>query len=218
MKSNSKILTVVAAITIFFASCDTSIGCIGYTGFEWQIDESGGVIITAFVGRGGSVEIPAEIEGLAVTAIGAVAFWDRQLTRVTIPDGVTSIGHSAFMHNRMTSIIIPENVTYIGERAVALTQLTSVSIPESITVIEDGLFRNNHLTSVNIPSNITLIWPLTFSYNQLTSIVIGANVELLTLYGHVPFGYGFEAAYEANGRAAGRYTRPNTESTAWSRS
>jgi len=45
----------------------------------------------------GELEIPSEIDGVALTSIGRKAFYNcNYLTSITIPDGVTSIGSLAF--------------------------------------------------------------------------------------------------------------------------
>lgn len=64
-------------------------------------------------------DIPAEINGIPVTAIGSAAFAQRyDLTRVTIPDTVTTIGRSAFYGCRsLTGIVIPDSVTSIDQDA-----------------------------------------------------------------------------------------------------
>ena len=53
--------------------------------------------ITNYTGPGGAVDVPATINGLPVTSIGYIAFYDcTNLTSVTIPSSVTSIGEEAF--------------------------------------------------------------------------------------------------------------------------
>ena len=62
-----------------------------------------------------AIEIPKEIKGIAVTSIGAGAFFFCSgLTSIEIPAGVTSIGYSAFYGcSGLTSIEIPAGVTSI---------------------------------------------------------------------------------------------------------
>jgi hypothetical protein len=52
-----------------------------------------------------------------------------------------------------------------------------------------------------------------FEDNRLTSITIGANAVLE----EDSFDNGFESAYEKARKAAGTYTRPNTNSKTWTK-
>ena len=65
-----------------------------------------------------SIEIPASISGLPVTAIGDYAFNGSSLSSVTIPDTVKTIGKYAFsMSANLKSVTIPESVEFIDLRA-----------------------------------------------------------------------------------------------------
>jgi hypothetical protein len=79
--------------------------------------EFGGGVITGYSGDSKDVVIPAKIKGKPVTSIGESAFNNKELTSVTIPDGITSIGNSAFASNQLTSVTIPDGVTSIGDSA-----------------------------------------------------------------------------------------------------
>jgi hypothetical protein len=62
------------------------------------ITNAGTITITNYTGAGGSVNIPAYINGLPVTSIGDEAFWNcTSVTNFTIPGTVTSIGNEVFM-------------------------------------------------------------------------------------------------------------------------
>lgn len=57
----------------------------------------------------------------------------KNLTSVTLPDGVQSIGEYAFVYTGLTSITIPDSVKLIGSSAFAGCEgLTQVSIPASV--------------------------------------------------------------------------------------
>ena len=91
----------------------------------------------------GKLVIPDEIEGLPVTSIKELAFFDcGSLRSIIIPEGVTSIGDSAFSCCTMlNSITIPDSVTSIEDRAFCdCSSLTSITIPNSVTSIGDGAF------------------------------------------------------------------------------
>ena len=75
------------------------------------------VTITRYSGVSTSLEIPSEIDGKTVTAIGANAFAGAPLSSVTIPETVTAIGADAFQGTNLTWVKVPASVTGIGEKA-----------------------------------------------------------------------------------------------------
>ena len=80
------------------------------------ITNNGAITITGYITgsdvggpggySGGDVIIPDTINGLPVTSIGALAFYDfNSLTSITIPNSVTMIGYAAFFScTRLTSV------------------------------------------------------------------------------------------------------------------
>lgn len=181
--------------------------------------------ITGYKGRG-SVTIPAEINGIPVTAIGEFAFAVKNITSVTLPNTITSIGQYAFYESALTSIIIPDGVKIIRNNSFSNNKLENVIIPYGVTSINNLAFNNNKLTSIIIPDSVERIGHDAFTNNifsnitLLTSITIGAGVEIFIddeLWENIKsFGSGFDEFYNENNKAAGIYTRPNTNSTVWS--
>ena len=129
---------------------------------------------------GGAVTIPSTVDHgpntYAVTAIGNEAFLNKQLTGVTIPDGVTSIGESAFQDNELASVTIPGTVTSIGDWAFQINQLNSVKIPDGVSSIGYGTFRHNRLTEVTLSENVKEIGYSAFAYNLLSEVTIPGSV------------------------------------------
>ncbi|MEM6886147.1 MAG: leucine-rich repeat protein, partial [Verrucomicrobiota bacterium] len=76
----------------------TSIQAAQFGDFTYELINTGTEIeITDYTGTSSEVQIPAVIEGKAVTSVGNFAFRsDDFITAITIPDGVTRIGSSAF--------------------------------------------------------------------------------------------------------------------------
>jgi acetyltransferase-like isoleucine patch superfamily enzyme len=186
---------LLIALAVFAACSDTGPGPHQYGNYRYLINETGTITIDRYTGPGGSVTIRAKIAGKPVTSIGNWAFSYNQLTGVIIiPDSVTSIGDDAFSFNRLTIVIFGNSVTSIGASA----------------------FFGNQLTSVTIGNSVTSVGAFAFFGNQLTSVTIGADVTLAT--GDLSsFGGGLEEAYSAAGKIAGTYTRPDTDSTDWTR-
>jgi len=164
-----------AVAAVAAAAADIAAGGLG--GFTVTRSRDGtSVAITGHTGTIPDMVIPPELQGLPVTHIGEYAFWDRNLTSITIPDSVVYIGRSAFQHNRLTSVIIPANVAYIGQSAFYGNQLSSVAIPDNVTYIGQAAFWGNHLSSVSIGNNVSSIGPWAFGGNRLTNVTVPLGV------------------------------------------
>jgi hypothetical protein len=87
----------------------------------------------------------------------------------------------------------------------------NITIPPGITFIFDDMFADKGLTFVIIPSRISSIRKGAFFGNPLVSVTIGANV--LIEDNAIPGN--FAAVYNAGGKAAGTYTRPDVNSEVW---
>ena len=90
-----------------------------YCNFTFTESTSDEYTITDYIGQGGDVSIPAEIDGKEVKTIGANSFRDTNtVNTVSITNGVTTIGNTAFMNcTSLEGIYIPSSVTDIGSQA-----------------------------------------------------------------------------------------------------
>jgi hypothetical protein len=183
----------------------------------------GAITITRYSGSERNIGISAKLNGTPIAAIGEDAFWDKQLTGVTISNGVTVIGDGAFAGNQLTSVTIGNSVVTIGEDAFSYNQLTSVTIPDSVKTIVTGAFMHNELTSVTIGNGVTAIGGWAFYDNYLTSVIIPNSVTAIdieafgdnlltsiTLPANVTmddssFDDNFESVYSTADKAAGTY-------------
>ena len=146
-------------------------------------DNTKGTITDYNVVGGLNVVIPSTIDGVAVTSIGADAFYNNLLATVTIPNSVTSIGTSAFAYNQLTSVTIGSSVTSIGDYAFYSNGLTSVifGVGINLTSIGDAVFAYNLLTSVTIPNSVKSIGVYAFEFNQLASVTFGVLSNLTSI-------------------------------------
>ena len=79
----------------------------------------------------------------SVTSVGSSAFYGcKNLTAVTIPEGVTSIGGSAFYGcSGLATITVSETVSTIGSNAFSnCSVLTHIAIPSSVTSVGNFCF------------------------------------------------------------------------------
>jgi hypothetical protein len=121
-----------------------------------------------FGSKGGSVVIPATVDGLPVVGIGGRLFFSEyrspygardnrkeRITSVTIPDTVTTILGGFENCTELKQITLPKNLKYIGPSAFKGSGLTSITIPEGITDIANVAFSDcTSLTSVTLPRSL----------------------------------------------------------------
>jgi hypothetical protein len=169
---------------------------------------NGAIAITGFAGTlVSSLTIPAALNGLPVTSIGARAFYScPALTNVTIPAGVGSIGDYAFnscgslasvtigagvtnignfaftYDSSLTGLVLPGGVSHIGSNAFEYcTGLTDIIIPDTVGSIGQLAFGScGGLTNVELGNGVTNIGNLAFNYcTNLTGITLPQNVATL---------------------------------------
>ena len=94
------------------------------------------------------------------TSIGALAFADRRVTTVSIPNTVKRIGQQAFSRCwDLTQADLPDSVTEAGIFAFnACTALKTVRLSKKLREIPDGMFLGcNKIESVAMPDSITAV-------------------------------------------------------------
>lgn len=234
---NNGLITPVAngntTITVLSQSSGHTATCVitvGYTDeIYFNFDSETHTILSYSKIGGTSVSIPPTIGGVTVEVIGDQAFLNKDLTHLTLPEGITKIGVHSFAFNcSLTSIIIPSSITTIGAYAFAYDTLTSITIPNTVTsigyyafshnlistitlgtgisLIEEETFSSNSLTSVTFGSNITSIGKGAFKDNSISSITIGSDVTILDAFADNVTAEAFATAYKNNSKAAGTYT------------
>lgn len=132
--------------------------------FSYMILDDGTVCVTSYLGESTDVDIPAQIDGKNVSAIGAEIFW---------------------YNKELTSVNLPETVEFIGARAFqGCTGLTEIKLPDSIHEIGDACFHEcSNLTEINVPANLVYVGAFAFDetpwitqFDGCTSIILGGSV------------------------------------------
>lgn len=137
----------------------------------------GTAVITGYIGFGGAVSLPAELDGLPVTGIGDAAFQNcARLAGVTIPDSMRTVDDSAFESCvGLTNVLFGAGVTNIGAMAFACcSSLTNLTFPAQLAVIGDSAFLGcNALTNLALDTGLTDIGPEAFALcSSLTRVAI----------------------------------------------
>lgn len=121
--------------------------------------------------------IPASLKEVSVTG-GSIlrgAFYNcKNLTSVTLYDGVSSIGDYAFyLCNGLTDFSFAQSIKSIGESAFYGCSFTSISIPRNVSNIGIGAFSEcNKIESVTIPY-VGLNETSTNSYERVFGAIFG---------------------------------------------
>ena len=183
----------LSAVTAFAADTSSSTeleATVGAYKYAYKVNADNTATITRFLGpvkqtyHTYDLDIPGELDGYTVTAIGNSAFYDQYcLSNVTIPQSVKSIGYEAFCKcTAMESLTIKNAATSIGDSAFReCPWLTTVNLGEHITTIGEAAFSDcERLDNVTIPDSVTSIGDSAFARcYQLKTISLGKNIETI---------------------------------------
>jgi hypothetical protein len=167
--------------------------------FEYSINTDGiSITITNYIGSGGAVTIPTNINGFTVTGIGEDAFYYSTMTSVTIPGSITTLGPEAFYGcGDLISVTIPSSVTNIGPGPFAVCiGMTSIEVAAQNAFYSSSrgvLFDKGQDTlveypsglngSYTIPANVTNLAPSAFEgCTSLTHVTVPASIASIGEY------------------------------------
>lgn len=138
------------------------------------------------------VDITSVTIGNKVTHIGNYAFATTQLQTVVIPDSVISLGEASFYSSPLSSITLGDSVQEIGPGAFEATRLISVTFPASLTRLHDAVFYDTGNSPFLLRSVYFLGPPPTITQTgNYKSLGEGTN---LTVYYEPAFAVDFNAA------------------------
>ena len=162
----AKLLLGIATFTATAAICAVCAGAATYGDYKYTYNDDDTLTITAYNGSETSVDIPSEIKGSRVTAIGNKAFYsNKTIQQVNIPDTVLTIGEQVFYNcDYLNNVKLPENLTSLGYHAFAsCDSLYNITLPASLTKIGYAPFDASGLVTVEFEQGSTKICESTCS-------------------------------------------------------
>lgn len=114
-----------------------------------------------------------------IESLDKQAFWESQITSITIPSQITEIPEKCFdACTKLDIVELHDEIVKIGDYAFRGTsKLTKITLPSSLVTLGKGAFMNSRLENVDIPSTLTTIPSEAFRANKLKSIVIPNSIE-----------------------------------------
>lgn len=168
--------------------------------FAYSENDDGTITIT-----GGNIvtpklEIPAELEGKKVSAIGMNAFTGNNvITDLVIPEGVTTLNWYSFNTCRnLETVTLPDSLEFIdGWAFERCSRLKTISIPANVTRINGGAFaQNSSMTSITCD-------PANKNYVSVDGVLFTKDMKELVAYpGGIQGGYTVPATVNHIGDAA----------------
>lgn len=177
--------------------------------FSYELLADDTAIITGYTGSAAQLEIPAQLDGHPVVAIGESAFADKQsIQTLSLPDTLVRIDYQAFSGCRsLTTLTIPESVREINGYAFqGCINLGIITLPDTPLAIreyaflgtayhnnqenwQDGLlYIGNHLVDsdfalsgdVVIREGTVSMAGYSFHYHFLSSLSLPASLQVIT--------------------------------------
>jgi hypothetical protein len=104
-------------------------------------------------------------------------------TNCVIPEGVVGIWGGAFYESDVSNVTLPSTMKAIDESAFAYSKLTTINFPESLIFLGPTVFYHTSFTHMELPPNITKIYDGLMGYcSELTSITIPSKVEYIDVH------------------------------------
>lgn len=136
--------------------------------------------------------IPAFLDGIPVTVIGASAFSRASAIRITVPEGVERIEKSAFLACfKLLGIKLSSSLRIIDNRAFSFCSNLGIQLPPNLEYIGAFAFQNcQALKGIILPDSLRFLGFNSFERTPIQSLELPKNLK--DLGGH-PFGDWYES-------------------------
>ena len=111
--------------------------------FVFSENPDGSYTLVEYIGPEVDVDIPADYNGVKISAIGERAFYHRaDIVSIAIPEGILRIEADAFYNCiNLSRVTLPDTLLEIGDRAFAFcAELSEIRIPMSVDCIRSEAF------------------------------------------------------------------------------
>ena len=117
----------------------------------------------------------------SLTTVGDYVFSSSGLESVTIPANVTFGTGIYFNCRQLSQVTVEDGVTAISrEMFSSCDNLKTVNLPDSLTTISEGAFKFSGLTAIDIPASVKVVSESAFSdCRDLESITLHEGLEQL---------------------------------------
>lgn len=161
---------------------------------DGTITITGGTIVTP------KLEIPSELDGKKVSAIGNSAFlFQSFITDLVIPEGVKSLDWYCFNTcENLETVTLPDSLEFIDSWAFErCSKLKTINVPANVTRINGGAFaQNSSMTSITCD-------PANKNYVSVNGVLFTKDMKELVAYpGGIQGGYTVPATVNHIGDAA----------------
>ena len=145
---------------------------------DFEFDPATGTI-TKYLADEVRVDVPAEIGGVPVKAIGPGAFSGVKVFAVYLPEGIETIGDSAFEKcHTLTVLSLPDSLKTIGKLAFSRAELYNVTWGSGLETIGEQAFYLTGLGGeVDFPASLREIGAGAFERTNVTDLVFGSAIE-----------------------------------------
>ena len=145
---------------------------------DFAFDPASGTITGCSTMRGW-IEVPVEIGGVPVRALGAYSFSGcTNLHAVILPDSLEEIGECAFGRlNHLTWTEIPAGVKVLGPEAFQYYKGYFLDLPDGLTEIPDRCFNASGLQSITLPPSVRSVGEQAFRGSSLREAYFPAGLE-----------------------------------------
>ena len=144
---------------------------------SWSFDSATGVL---------SIGGQGEMAHYGAVADQPWYSYANSITKIVIHKGITILGNLAFQNLRnVTEVSLPDGLLTIGQQSLKATSITQLIIPESVTKINyQALNSCTKLTSLVIPKNVTSIGNAVFgACSKLTTVIFLADSNTSISFG-----------------------------------